>query len=57
MLVLSRKADEKIKIGDNLVLKVVKIQGNRVALGFEDLDGNKTPIVRMELNEEKEGNQ
>ncbi len=49
MLVLSRKEGEKIKIGENLVLSVVKVQGNRVRVGFEDLNGIKTPIVRMEI--------
>lgn len=57
MLVLSRKAGEEIKIGENLILKVVKIPGNRVALGFEDLNGQRTTIVRMEVEQrEKEGN-
>lgn len=49
MLVLSRKEGEKIKIGENLVLSVVKVKGNRVSVGFEDLNGLKTPILRMEL--------
>lgn len=49
MLVLSRKEGEKIKIGDNLILSVEKVQGNRVRVGFEDLNGTKTPIVRMEI--------
>jgi carbon storage regulator CsrA len=49
MLVLSRKQEELIRIGDNLILKVVKVQGNRVQLGFEDLNGARTPIVRMEV--------
>lgn len=49
MLVLSRKAGEEIRIGDSLILKVVKIHGNRVALGFVDINGNHTPIMRMEV--------
>ena len=52
MLVLSRKAGESIKVSDSLIVKVVKIQGNRVALGFEDLNGNRLPIVRMELEDD-----
>jgi len=49
MLVLSRKPGEKIKVGENLVLTVTKVNGGRVKIGFEDLNGIKTPIVRMEL--------
>jgi carbon storage regulator len=35
MLVLSRKKDEKIIIGDNITLMVVDIQGDKVRLGIE----------------------
>jgi carbon storage regulator len=35
MLVLSRKLNERIKIGDSIVLTVVKIQGSNVRLGIE----------------------
>lgn len=35
MLVLSRKQDEKIMIGDSIVLMVVSIQGDKVRLGIE----------------------
>ncbi len=35
MLVLSRKQDEKIIIGDNITLMVVSIQGDKVRLGIE----------------------
>lgn len=49
MLVLSRKQGEKIKVGENLILKIVKVQGGRVQVGFEDLSGNRTPIMRMEV--------
>lgn len=34
MLVLSRKADERIMIGDDIELYVVEVRGNRVRLGF-----------------------
>jgi carbon storage regulator len=47
MLVLSRKLNERILIGDSIVLTVVKIQGGNVRLGIEapaDVD-----IVRLEL--------
>ena len=35
MLVLTRKASEKILIGDNVVIEVVKVQGNRVWIGLD----------------------
>ncbi len=35
MLVLSRKEGEKLIIGDNIVLVVSKICGNRITLGIE----------------------
>ena len=35
MLVLSRKADEQILIGDQIRVKVLKVQGNRVKLAVE----------------------
>ena len=47
MLVLTRKPEEKIIIGDNIVVTVVKVTGDRVRLGFEappDIN-----IVRSEL--------
>ena len=35
MLVLTRKAEEKILIGDNVVVTISKIQGNRVWIGLD----------------------
>jgi carbon storage regulator CsrA len=49
MLVLTRKISEQIKVGENLILTVIKINGGRVKIGFADLTETKTPIVRMEL--------
>ena len=34
MLVLSRKEGERIKLGDEIVLTVVKISGDKVRLGI-----------------------
>jgi carbon storage regulator len=35
MLVLSRKKDEKIVIGDNITVMVIEIRGDKVRLGIE----------------------
>ncbi len=35
MLVLTRKSDESIKLGDNITITVVEIKGNSVRLGIE----------------------
>lgn len=35
MLVLSRKAGETIRIGDNITVTVHRLSGNRVSLGIE----------------------
>lgn len=35
MLVLSRKKDEKIIIGDNITLMVIEIRGDKVRLGID----------------------
>jgi len=35
MLVLSRKKDEKIIIGDNITIMVIEIRGDKVRLGIE----------------------
>jgi carbon storage regulator len=35
MLVLSRKVCERIRIGESIILTVVKIQGGNVRLGIE----------------------
>lgn len=47
MLVLSRKADEQIHIGDDVTIEVRKIQGNRVTLGI--VAPGSIRIVRGEL--------
>jgi carbon storage regulator len=35
MLILTRKPDEKIIIGDNIVVSVIEIRGDQVRLGVE----------------------
>jgi len=52
MLVLSRKEGEKLVIGDNIVLVVSKICGNRITLGIEAPADVK--ILRGELKGQPE---
>ena len=52
MLVLSRKPSEEIVIGGNIVLKVLRVQGNRVYLGIEAPDD--VVIRRGELGAESQ---
>jgi len=49
MLVLSRRTDESIIIGDDIVITVVAVHGDKVRLG---IDAPKTiPVHRMEIYE------
>lgn len=47
MLVLSRKTGQKILIGDNIAVTVVRITGGGVRLGIDAPD--EMPVVREEL--------
>jgi carbon storage regulator len=47
MLVLSRKLNEKIVIGGNITITVVKIDRNQVRLGIEA--PNQIPVYREEI--------
>ncbi len=49
MLVLSRKANERIVIGDNITIVVNKIAGNRVSLAIDA--PSEVRVVRGELRE------
>jgi carbon storage regulator len=47
MLVLTRKPDESIVIGDTVVVTILRISGSRVALGIEAPSGVR--VFRKEL--------
>ncbi len=40
MLILSRKAGERVIVGPNVAVTIVEIQGDRVKLAFETPHGN-----------------
>jgi len=47
MLVLSRKLNEAIMIGDGVVVRIIEIKGDRVKIGFAA--PNTVSIMRSEL--------
>lgn len=52
MLVLSRKVGERIWIGDNISITVVRITGGGVRIGIEA--PSELPVVREELKTKME---
>lgn len=52
MLVLSRKIGERIWIGDDIAVTVVRITGGGVRIGIEA--PNEMPVVREELKRKLE---
>jgi len=47
MLVLARRPEERIIIADQIVVTVLRIEGDRVTLGIEAPAG--VPVMRQEL--------
>ncbi|MGB7327338.1 MAG: carbon storage regulator [Rubripirellula sp.] len=52
MLVLSRKAGQRIYIGDDIVITLAKVAGNRVTIGIEA--PREVSVRRRELTPCKE---
>jgi carbon storage regulator len=52
MLVLTRKAGERIMIDNSIVVEVLEVQGNRVRIGIQAPQG--VTILRQELLTGKE---
>lgn len=51
MLILSRKKNESIIIGDNIKIIVLSIVGNTVRLGIEA--SKEIPVIRSEIGQRK----
>ena len=47
MLVLSRKESQQIRLGDSIVLTIVRLSGDRVRLGIEA--PSEVPVHRQEV--------
>jgi len=50
MLVISRKIEEELKIGDNITIKIIDIEKNQVKIGIDA--PRNISIVRAELLKE-----
>ena len=53
MLVLMRRVGESITIGDNIVVKVLDVQGQKVQLGVDA--PKEVKVLRPELQERDSG--
>lgn len=60
MLVLSRKESERIRLGDSIVLTIVRVSGDKVRLGIEAppdvlvLRDELKPLAAAETNRQAE---
>jgi carbon storage regulator len=52
MLVLSRKQNERIRVGDSVVVTVVRVSGDKVRIGIEAPP--EVRVLRDELEEQEQ---
>jgi len=50
MLVIARKVGEELKIGDNIIIKIVSLEKNQIKIGIDA--PRDVSILRMELVKE-----
>ena len=55
MLILTRRKNEKIQIGDDISVTIIRISGNKVRLGISAPRGKR--VVRVELESDCDGKQ
>ena len=53
MLVLTRKSNQSIRIGDDIEVSVLAITGDKVRIGIEA--PRSVPVLRSEVYSEKQG--
>jgi carbon storage regulator len=56
MLILSRKLNEKILIGDGIVVTVLELRNGKVKLGFSAPEGVKILREELKWKDDVEGN-
>jgi carbon storage regulator len=54
MLILKRKPGEQIVIGDNIIVTVAEVRGNRVKIGIDAPKETRVRRMEIEPHEEKE---
>jgi carbon storage regulator len=52
MLVLSRKQNERIRVGDSVVVTIVRVSGDKVRIGIEAPQSMR--VLRDELEDEQD---
>lgn len=55
MLVLTRKVGERLRIGEDIVVEILRMKGNQVRIGIDA--PREVPIVRDELPPHESGEQ
>ncbi len=53
MLVLTRKTNESIRVGDNIEIKVLEIRGSKIILGIQA--PRDVSVRRVELRDTRRG--
>ena len=56
MLILTRRAGEKLVIGENVTVTVLSVKGNQIRIGIEaprDISVNREEIYQRIMNEKK----
>ena len=51
MLILTRKKNETIQIGDQVAIKIIRVSGNKVRLGV--IAPKETRVLRIELRSDE----
>ena len=57
MLILTRKKNETIQIGDEIVITVIRVSGNKVRLGVSAPREMRVMRIELEAHDESESEQ
>ena len=50
MLVIKRKGEEEVQIGENVTMKIIKVKGSVVTIGFDAPDDIRILRTEVERN-------